>query len=115
MTDGSWRPDRAMTLSELLQEHWMPAQRMRGLRPATLAQYDVTIRRWLVPNVGGIRVAALSARDVQKLAETLRTRDGLSARTAQLAVGVVKVGLRLGGRQRLDGSQSGRRRTAPSG
>jgi integrase len=95
VSDGSWRPDKAMTVKELLEQHWLPAQKMRGLRPTTLDQYETVIDLWLVPYLGAVRVPALTAGDVQKVVEKLRTtkspkRDGLSSRTLQLIVGVLK-------------------------
>ncbi len=94
--DGSWRPDKAMTVKQLLEEHWLPAQKLRGLRPATVEQSSMVVNSWLVPNIGGIKVSALTAGDVQQLVEKLRTettprgRKGLSPRSAQLAVATLK-------------------------
>jgi hypothetical protein len=53
--EGSWRPDAALTVRELLEVHWLPAQRSRELRPATLAQYCTVIDSWIVPNIGACR------------------------------------------------------------
>ncbi len=94
--DGSWRKDTALTVKQLLEEHWLPAQRSRELRPATLDQYRNVVDSWIVPNLGAVRVPALTPKDVTKMVETLRTtksaagRSGLSPRSAQLAVGVLK-------------------------
>ena len=94
--DASWRPDRPLTVKQLLEEHWVPAQRARGLRPATLAQYRSVVDHWLLPSLGGTRVASLTPADVARLVEKLRStksakgRNGLSARSAQLSVGVLK-------------------------
>lgn len=96
LVDGAWRPDKPLTLAQLLTEHWLPAQESRGLRPATLAQYRNVVEHWIVPNVGGLRAASLTPADAQQLVERLRTaksasgRAGLSARSAQLTVGVLK-------------------------
>jgi len=94
--DGSWRADKPLTVKELLCEHWLPAQRSRELRPATIEQYRNVIDAWIVPNVGGVKVSALTPKMVTELVDTLRTattstgRSGLSARSAQLSVGVLK-------------------------
>jgi len=83
-------------VKQLLEEHWLPAQRSRELRPATINQYENVIRYWLVPRIGGTRVSALTPGDVQKLVEGLRTeksatgRRGLSPRSAQVAIGTLK-------------------------
>ncbi|MDA8297427.1 MAG: tyrosine-type recombinase/integrase [Actinomycetota bacterium] len=93
---GAWKPDTALTVKALLEEHWLPAQGSRGLKPSTLAQYSDVVSAWIVPNLGGMRAAALTPKDVQTLVEKLRTtrtsqrREGLSARSLQLTVGVLK-------------------------
>ncbi|MGH9090203.1 MAG: tyrosine-type recombinase/integrase [Acidimicrobiales bacterium] len=96
VSDGTWRPDaRTLTVRGLLEDHWLPAQRSRGLRPSTLAQY-ATVTAWIVPVTGGVRAAALTPRQVTDMADALRStetaagRSGLSARSTQLAVGVLK-------------------------
>ena len=94
--DGSWRKDQALTVKALLLDHWLPAQRSRELRPATLDQYGNVVSSWIVPNLGGVRVTALTPKMVTELVGTLRTaksaqgRKGLSPRSTQLAVGVLK-------------------------
>jgi integrase len=94
--DGSWRPDKAMTVRELLEDHWLPSQASKELRGASMAQYRLAVRAWLVPHVGGVVVSALTPKIVNDLITTLKTtrtsagRDGLSPRTVQLAIGVLK-------------------------
>ena len=85
--EGTWKPDKAFTVKELLEDHWLPAQRSRGLRPTTLSQYGRVVDDWLVPNLGGVKVATLTPKDVDALNAKL-TR--LSARSRQLAVGTLK-------------------------
>ena len=93
---GAWKPDRALTVRDLLETHWLPAQASRGLKATTLAQYRDVVAAWVVPSLGGMRAAALTPKDVQALVEKLRTtrtsqrRDGLAPRSVQLAVGVLK-------------------------
>ena len=94
--EGSWRPDTDLTVKALLEDHWLPAQKARGLRPSTIAQYQNAIDHWVVPNLGGIKAKALRPIDVQNMVERMRTeksstgRKGLSARSAQVAVGTLK-------------------------
>jgi len=94
--DGSWRPSKALTVKELLEDHWLPAQRSRELRPATLKQYRNVIAAWIVPTLGGVRVVAITPKQITEAVERLRTeksargRRGLSPRSAQLTVGVLK-------------------------
>lgn len=85
--DGSWRPDQALTVAQLLRDHWLPAQRSRGLRPATLAQYQNVVDHWLAPHLGGVKVPTLTPKHIDELnAELAR----LSPRSRQLTVGVLK-------------------------
>jgi integrase len=90
------QPDKPITVKELLEDHWFPAQKSRELRPTTLQQYRNVMKAWIVPNIGGVKVAALTPAIVNEMVETLRTskssmgRDGLSTRSAQLTVGVLK-------------------------
>jgi integrase len=94
--EGSWQPDKPITVKELLNDHWFPAQKTRDLRPSTLWQYRNVIDAWIVPNIGGIKVAALTPAVVNEMVDTLRTAkssrglEGLSTRSAQLTVQVLK-------------------------
>jgi integrase len=85
--DGSWRPDKALTVKQLLEEHWLPAKRSENRRPTTLAQYENLIALWLAPHIGGVRVASLSPKHVVELNDLLKS---LSPRTRQLTVGTLK-------------------------
>jgi integrase len=93
---GTFRPDTAITVRQLLCEHWLPAQRSRELRPATLAQYEGVIENWILPRLGAVKVAALTPATVVdfmtalRSEETAKGRQGLSARSVQLATGVLK-------------------------
>jgi integrase len=94
--DGSWRPDKPITVRELLEEHWLPAQRTSGIRPTTVEHYEGVISTWIVPKIGAVKVAALSPDKVTKFVDELRTTprgqrgEGLSIRSSQMAVGVLK-------------------------
>jgi integrase len=100
--DGSWSPERRLSVRELLEDHWLPAQRSRGLRPATIEQYEHVVADWIVPHVGGLVAAALRPIDVARLTDTLRTKTtvkghrGLSQRSVQLTVQVLKAATRWG-------------------
>lgn len=96
VADGSWRPDSSLTVRVLLEEHWLEAMESRDLRPATMVQYRKVVGAWINPNIGATTVNALTAKKVNELVRTLRTkktstgRDGLSPRSIQLAVGILK-------------------------
>lgn len=99
--DGSYQPDTKVTVRELLTDHWLPWHRLqKDLRPSTVAFYEKVIGRWLVPLLGDRKAAALRPADVSSLIEGLRTGRGgrrpLSARSAQMAVGVLKAATRYG-------------------
>jgi site-specific recombinase XerC len=85
-----------MTVKTLLSEFWLPAQESRDLRPATISQYRLAVDHWIVPRIGGTKIAALTPAMVTMMVTTLRTeksangRAGLSPRSAQVAVGVLK-------------------------
>jgi len=102
VAEGSWKPDQALTVRQLLEDHWLPAQQSRGLKPSTLAQYRDVVSAWLVPNVGAMRATAITPKAVQELVETLRTtrtaqrRAGLSPRSLQLTVGTLKAAFAYG-------------------
>jgi integrase len=93
---GEWKPDKKMTVKQLLENHWLPAKCSEGLRPATLALYQNATRAWVVPQLGGVDVLSLTPAVMGKMVESLRTegstrgRGGLSARSVQMAVTVVK-------------------------
>jgi integrase len=92
---GNWTPDKRMTVKELLTD-WLASKKSEGLAATTLAQYGNVIESWLVPNVGGLELRQLSPAKAQQLADTLRTsgsalkRGGLSARSVQLSITVLK-------------------------
>ena len=94
--DGTYRLDRPLTVRQLLVEHWLPAQKSRALRPATLAQYSTVVDHWIIPRIGETKVAAVTPAVVDEMVESMKTeksargRQGLSDRTAQLTVGVLK-------------------------
>jgi integrase len=96
VTEGTWRPDKPLTVQQLLEDHWLPAQRSRELRESTIDQYENVVAHWLVPHIGALRASALTPANVQKLQLALKTqktatgRKGLSPRSVQLAVGVLK-------------------------
>lgn len=96
VSEGSWRPDRPMTVAQLLDEHWLPAQEARGLRAATIAQYRNVVDAWIKPHLAAVKVSSLTPAHVQAMVDTLRTarsprgRQGLSTRSVQLTVGILK-------------------------
>ena len=106
VAEGSWHPELPLTVRELLEEHWLPARAAGGLRPTTLDNYRRLMESYLLPHLAARKVAALTPADITKLVTALRTTtsvhglSGISPRTTQLAVTVLKSatawGLRTG-------------------
>jgi integrase len=96
VSEGTYSPDKPVTVKELFELHWLPAQRARGLRASTLSQYELAATSYIVPAVGATKVAALTPALVSSLVEKMATaksangRAGLSSRTRQVAVSVLK-------------------------
>jgi integrase len=96
VAEGSYSPDKPVTVAQLFELHWLPAQRARGLRASTLSQYELAATSYIVPAVGATKVAALTPALVSSLVEKMATaksangRAGLSSRTRQVAVSVLK-------------------------
>jgi integrase len=97
---GAGRPDRKMTVEQLLTE-WMAAKASEGIRPSTLGMYKNVVDGWLVPHVGGLRLDQLNATRAAQLVETLRSpagsslgRGALSPRSIQLAIQCLKASTR---------------------
>jgi integrase len=94
--DGTWRPDQRLTVAQLLHDHWLPAQKARELRAATISQYQGVIDNWIVPRLGGLKVGSLTPRTVVEYQRAMRSeasvhgRTGLSPRSVQLSVGILK-------------------------
>ena len=93
---GQWKADAKVTVKQLLSDHWLPAKRMSGRRPATIDHYETVVDSWLVPHIGEIVASTLNPGHVQQLLEVLaatktaRGRKGLSGRSRQMAVGTLK-------------------------
>ncbi len=93
---GTWRPEDHLTVGELLRTHWLPAKKSEDRLPSTISQYTNAIDAWIVPRLGAVKVAALTPQQVVAFSEQLRTektsrgRRGLSPRSRQVAVGVLK-------------------------
>jgi integrase len=97
---GTWTADVKMTVEQLL-EQWKAAKASEGLRIGTLTMYGGIISGWLVPNIGGLKVAQLSPKVAGELVEKLRSPEGsrlgrgaLSDRSVQLALSVLKAATR---------------------
>ena len=92
---GGWKPDTRITVDKLLA-NWLAAKASEGLRPASLSLYRNAVNAWVVPHVGALDVREMTPARAGELVEKLRTsgstlgRGGLSPRSVQLAVTVLK-------------------------
>jgi integrase len=74
---------------------WL-ADRERALRPSTVASYRETCDRYIVPNIGRVRLDRLTPEDVGGMIRTLEGRTDprpLSSRTVRYAVNVLRIAL----------------------
>lgn len=90
--DGSYAAPAKLTVGEYLDAEWLPAVQST-LRPLSYDRYANVVRLYLKPNVGGVRLQALSGGHLNGLYAKLE-RDGLSIATRRLAHAVVSRALR---------------------
>ncbi len=95
--DGSYSEpaDRKLTVAAYVREHWLPSL---DLRPATVAQYTHAAESWILPHVGGERLAGLTPGHVERMLGVLHVsgaRNGkpLSDRSVQVAHLVIKMAM----------------------
>jgi integrase len=99
--------DKTMTVGTFLLDRWLPAARSGATkqgtprRSNTLAQYEIAVRSWLVPHLGGVRLVALTPAHVEAALTALAASGGkggrpLSGRSCQLAYGVLRMALAYG-------------------
>ncbi len=115
--------EKTLTVRAFLVEHWLPAARTSATRSgerrraSTIATYEVAVTAWLVPHLGGRKVASLTPVDVENALKALRVHGGkerpadpekpdgpkvrgpLGDRSVQVAHGVLRQALDWGLRQ----------------
>lgn len=87
VVENRFTPEQHVTVQALFDSHWLPAQRSRGLRPATLDMYERAVKTRIVPTLGATRVSALTPADVDRLVSTM---GKLSPRSRQIVVATLK-------------------------
>jgi integrase len=86
---GSWADPGRQTVGEFLED-WLTAV-TPSLRPSTAASYEQTLRGWVIPRIGGLKLSALTSARLSALyGELLKSgrrdgRGGLSARSVAYA------------------------------
>jgi integrase len=90
--DGSYTAPAKLTVAEYLDCEWLPAVEST-LRPLSYRRYANVVRLYVKPNVGAVRLQALSAGHLNGLYAKLE-RDGLSVATRRLVHAVLGRALR---------------------
>lgn len=80
------------TVSEWLQI-WLWNYVESKVKPTTLEQYEVLVRKHIEPQIGKIKLTELKADQIQRLYNKMR-EDGFSVRTIQLAHSVLHAALK---------------------
>lgn len=70
---GVLTPDGAMTVGEYLDQ-WLAEVAAKQVRPSTYTGYETNVRLHIKPLIGSKKLAKLTARDVRKMIETLRSK-----------------------------------------
>ncbi len=63
----------ALTVRAYLLDHWFPAKDGSGIKPSTRYRYERTLHTRLLPAFGHLRLAKLSALDIERWLRELRT------------------------------------------
>lgn len=90
--------DRKTTL-KTWAEHWLTTVGLETLKPSTLAGYESSARRWIVPALGTRRVAELKPSDVRLMLKRVADagRGTATARKAHAVLSVMLESARLDG------------------
>lgn len=95
LTSGDHKAPARLPLGTYLTEHWLPGL---ALRNTTMANYDIVVRKWIIPAIGGLPLASVTPAHVSGLLADLgasggRRGEGLSPRSVQLAYVILKKAL----------------------
>ncbi|WP_148573441.1 tyrosine-type recombinase/integrase [Nocardioides caldifontis] len=88
-----------LTLAAYLEE-WLDQVVVHRVRPNTLAAYRYNAERYLIPDLGGAKLAKLTARDVRLYLDRLRG-GGVGTRTIQYVHQTLRAALEDGVREEL--------------
>ena len=91
LDDGTYITPNKMTVAQWL-DTWQ-ADYLKGVKPSTVSSYQATIKNHIKPNIGAIRLDALTTHDIQefynKRFEGDESRPPLSAKTVKNIHGVL--------------------------
>lgn len=88
-----------MTVAEFLTQ-WIEHKEREGIKPNTVQSYRDTVRRYITPHLGRIKLEKLRPLDIEHLLVKLR-QDGKSASMAAYTLRVLKMGLQQGVRWQM--------------
>lgn len=90
---GAQQPEGRTTTGAFLEE-WLDTSVRPRLRPATVASYEDTVRRYVVPAIGRIALSKLSPEDVGRMLGGLAVRKpAISPTTQRYAYAVLRIAL----------------------
>lgn len=110
--EGTFVEPSKLTVAEWF-DRWVATQAVVGRSPTTLAGYERDIRNHVEPSIGGARLQALTAADVDRLYATMRAK-GLGAGTIRKVHGLVGKALGDAERKGLVGRNVARAADPPS-
>jgi integrase len=95
--EGRYQDPTTMTVRELLADHWLPS--LRDRRANTVSSYRTVVEHWLLPQLGGHQLRALTPAHVRDGLNRLCASGGrnggpLGARSVQYAAVVLSMALR---------------------
>lgn len=88
-----------MTVAEFLTQ-WIQHKEREGIKPNTVQSYRDTVRRYITPHLGRVKLEKLRPLDIEHLLVKLR-QDGKSASMAAYTLRVLKMGLQQGVRWQM--------------
>lgn len=89
--DGTLTEPSHQTVEDFF-EHWLDMTVSHEVKPRTLFDYRLVLKRYVYPEIGQMRLQKLTAQQIQALYHK-RLQGGLGSRTIQLAHAVVRRGL----------------------
>lgn len=86
-------PNQKLTTAGFL-EQWLSTSVRPRLRPATVASYEDTVRRYILPSIGRLPLARLGPEDVARMLAALANREpAISSTTQRYAYAVLRIAL----------------------
>lgn len=97
LDDGTFTEPTKQTLGQFLVDDWLPSLDTRGLRPNTVTSYRETVKKRIVPRLGGVQLQKLTAVHLNTFyADLVRDgrndgrKGGLSARSVRYSHTIIR-------------------------